>query len=89
MKQPKDLKRIQELKDMPYYDYLETKEWKLKALQKKSRAKWKCQLCNSKSELVVHHRTYESVGDEPMVDLTVLCKKCHTMFHTSRELYDC
>jgi hypothetical protein len=29
----------------------------------------------------VHHRTYERFGREDTGDLTVLCRRCHTLFH--------
>lgn len=29
----------------------------------------------------VHHRTYERLGKERLGDLTVLCRKCHGLFH--------
>jgi len=45
------------------------------------RAKYSCQLCNSKDNLNVHHRTYERRGHELASDLIVLCKQCHKTFH--------
>lgn len=40
-----------------------------------------CQVCNSPHDLVVHHRTYERIGNEDIADLTVLCSECHDLFH--------
>ena len=76
-----DEKRIQELKAMPYSEYLLTPEWQTKREQALERARHRCQLCNSAEHLNVHHRTYERLGNEDIEDLTVLCKACHEHFH--------
>lgn len=34
------------------------------------------------AELDVHHRTYERLGQEQEYDLTVLCHRCHSLFHS-------
>lgn len=83
----KDLQKIRELREMPYEEYLQTKQWKNKAKKKRARARYRCQLCNSPSDPVVHHRTYENRGDETMNDLTLLCRECHALFHKHRSLY--
>lgn len=38
-------------------------------------------MCNSRNRPQVHHRTYERLGDERPADLTVLCQRCHRLFH--------
>lgn len=73
--------KIIELKKLDYCDYLETEHWKNTRKRKLYSVKFKCQICNSKSKLNVHHRTYESLGDEKMYDLTVLCRNCHKLYH--------
>lgn len=73
--------RLQELKSMPYREYLKTDEWKSargKALRK---AKYKCELCFTKSNLNTHHKTYARRGEEETSDLIVLCEACHAKFH--------
>jgi replicative DNA helicase len=50
-------------------------------MQALSRAGHRCQVCNSPDKLDVHHRTYERVGQEQLDDLTVLCDRCHGLFH--------
>lgn len=74
-------KRLFYLKTMPYKEYLETDEWKLKRKDALIRANYKCQLCNQSGALNVHHRTYERRGNELIKDLIVLCSKCHSKFH--------
>ena len=70
-----------EKKEIKYQEYLDSVFWELtrnKALEKAGR---KCQLCSNKSNLQVHHTTYENLGCEKENDLIVLCDKCHGKFH--------
>jgi len=73
--------RIEELKTMPYEEYLKTPEWAEKRANALQRADYRCQICNSPHSLHVHHRTYENRGDEQLEDLTVLCDDCHVLYH--------
>ena len=41
----------------------------------------KCQICGSKNRIVIHHKTYEHLGNEPMKDLMILCQTCHIKEH--------
>ena len=69
---------------MEYQEYLQSAEWKQKANEAKQRAGNRCQLCNASAKectLHVHHRTYERLGSEEPMDLTVLCQICHARFH--------
>lgn len=72
---------------MKYHDYLQTDYWKEVTKSVKSRAGWKCQLCNSPHDLNAHHRTYENRGNElnHLEDLICLCRRCHAMFHGKDE----
>lgn len=69
--------------NMPYKKYLTTPYWKFVSQLAKKKAKYKCQLCGSESNLNTHHRTYEHKGYEinNMEDLIVLCQNCHSKFH--------
>jgi hypothetical protein len=73
--------RIQELKTMPYTEYLLTPEWEEKRRQILERDEHRCRVCNSTEQLNVHHRTYERRGNELMSDLTLLCRSCHEIYH--------
>jgi replicative DNA helicase len=73
--------RIEELKTMPYEEYLKTPEWAEKQANALQRADHRCQICNSPHSLHVHHRTYENRGDEQLENLTVLCDECHMLYH--------
>ena len=79
--------RLHELQTMPYEQYLLTPEWQERRQLMLERAGHRCQICNSSSDLQVHHRTYERRGNENLGDattagdLTVLCQSCHEKFH--------
>jgi 5-methylcytosine-specific restriction endonuclease McrA len=78
--------RRNQLRWMPYRQYLRTEEWRERRMQALQRAGFRCQTCNAGGRLEVHHRTYERRGAEEMSDLTVLCRGCHQNFHDNREL---
>lgn len=69
-----------------YDDYLKSEEWIEKRDAALEAAGHRCQLCNSKNSLNVHHRTYENVYNEKPSDLIVLCRKCHKIFHENRSV---
>lgn len=65
-----------------YVEYLQSDTWKEMRDVCLARANYKCQVCSSAGELHVHHREYPmQLGTEPLSDLVVLCKKCHSLFH--------
>ncbi|KKL66391.1 hypothetical protein LCGC14_2145460 [marine sediment metagenome] len=76
---------MEELRTMPYREYLETDHWENTRRRALNRANYKCEMCNGKGVLHVHHKTYARRGDEWMADLIVLCKNCHAKFHDKLE----
>ena len=74
------LKDLNNLKIMPYNEYLQTKHWK-KVRTKILDKIHKCQLCSSKYNLQIHHNTYDNLGEERYEDLIVLCEICHARHH--------
>lgn len=79
--------RLQELRSMPYYEYLQTPEWQDTRKRAMKRASFRCQVCNAYGvRLNVHHRTYERRGYEDSRDLIVLCEGCHEIFHANGKL---
>jgi hypothetical protein len=77
------------LREPEYFDYqayLQSEHWQSLREQKLEEAEHKCQVCNSREHLNVHHRTYRDLGNEKLNDLTVLCKRCHEAFHSLVEL---
>lgn len=75
-----------ERKRMDYSEFLETAYWSRRHLDVSLDFGWRCALCNVKSPLQVHHRTYERRGHEFDRDLIPLCKECHRAFHDNRQL---
>ncbi len=68
-----------------YKEYLRTPIWKALKEAALDRAGRRCQVCNSDLMLQVHHRKYpEVLGTEDPMDLTVLCRRCHDLFHNVR-----
>lgn len=79
--------RLQELKTMPYAEYLKTPEWQQRRKQHLRSAGYRCQVCNASDvPLNVHHRTYERRGEERYKDLIALCQDCHELFHREGRL---
>ncbi len=79
------LMRLEELKNMPYEEYLNTPEWKEKremVLELRGR---RCEECGSTKDLHVHHWVY-CRGEESLEDLVVLCSNCHKKLHEGKEL---
>lgn len=72
-----------ELKALSHDDFCKTRYWHLVKEVVKSRALYRCQLCNSDIHLCIHHRTYATKGYEHQnfQDLTCLCSSCHYLFH--------
>lgn len=68
------------LSTLPYRDFLTTEEWKQTRKEALERANNACQICNSRDELQVHHRSYDGLPLESLDDLTVLCDPCHALF---------
>lgn len=71
------------INSMNYQSFLQTPYWKAISSHAKYKARYKCQICNSKNDLDTHHRSYSIHGSEHanIHDLTVLCRDCHYKFH--------
>ena len=79
--------RLQQLRRMPYQEYLQSPEWNRRRTEQLRRAGFRCQVCNEANvQLHVHHRTYERRGNEAFRDLIVLCSSCHSLFHSQGKL---
>lgn len=71
------------LKDLDYKDFLKTPYWKAVAQKVRARAKWRCQICDEKTSLDVHHRNYACHGQEHLYlnELIAICRPCHERHH--------
>lgn len=70
--------------DFDYHEYIQSAAWKEKAERIKHQRGYRCQLCGVSGyirPLHAHHNTYERLGNEFEIDLTVLCGECHEIFH--------
>lgn len=63
------------------YQYLQSPEWSTKRKATLKAADYKCQMCNSATDLHVHHTTYKSLYREKPEHLVALCSHCHTLVH--------
>ena len=64
-----------------YNEYLKSDHWletRREALQCYGD---KCVVCDSRKNLNVHHKNYDTLWCENMIDLVVLCDNCHKKFH--------
>jgi 5-methylcytosine-specific restriction endonuclease McrA len=75
------MKRIAELRAMPYSDYLRSGHWGRKRQAALRHHGERCNRCDAVNDLQVHHKTYDRRGNERMKDLEVLCADCHAGEH--------
>jgi len=73
--------QLEQLRTMPYQDYLQTEHWQQRRAKHLKSAGYRCQVCNAKAPLDVHHRTYDRRGEERYTDLIALCRDCHALYH--------
>ena len=64
-----------------YPNYLKSPAWLTKKAQVLERNGYRCALCNTEDDLEVHHKNYDNIGKEPLGDLIILCKVCHSRHH--------
>lgn len=70
-----------------YLAFLNSPEWKAIAEAKKKSDNWTCQVCGSKENLEVHHKTYDPDPMKGLLsfdNLVTLCKDCHLSAHGYR-----
>lgn len=65
-----------------YQEYMDSQEWQVKRRIALWRAQFRCQICNSSEHLAAHHRSYDMLYlPQEIEDLTILCKRCHSLYH--------
>ena len=69
------------LYNIEYSAYMNSPEWKKNRYPALVRDGFKCAMCGTAKNLIVHHITYERLGHENMDDLITLCKGCHAKVH--------
>lgn len=69
-------------REVEYYSYLHSDEYRAKRFQALKRGGYRCQKCGTARNLRVHHISYATLGtDAEMDDLVTLCDKCHEEVH--------
>lgn len=65
-----------------YPDYLNSDHWQYTRQQKWQHSPHRCRICGSRHHLIVHHRTYDTLGHENIyLDLVIVCSNCHHLIH--------
>ena len=79
----KEQKEANRRKHMPYNEYLQSEYWKHVKIKVLKRDHYHCVKCRRKSNLNIHHLTYQNRGNElkHLHDLITLCRKCHEKIH--------
>jgi 5-methylcytosine-specific restriction endonuclease McrA len=76
-------KRRQAWRD--YYDtYLKSIKWALLRVKALTIVGYKCVACKSTDTLQLHHKHYQTLGEESLDDVVILCKKCHELLHLAQ-----
>lgn len=68
-------------KKQRYKDYLQTSVWARKRSQVMKRENYLCEGCCDSRATVVHHMTYDHIGQELLYELRALCANCHEKAH--------
>jgi hypothetical protein len=73
--------RLNKLGFEAYSDYLATERWRDFRKKLKRACAGRCEACVSQENLVAHHRTYETLGQESLEDVRLVCHECHDKIH--------
>lgn len=65
---------------MSYAEFLKSKAWKEKRLEKLYSVNWMCERCNNRA-VDVHHTTYQYGWLCDLEHLEALCRECHRQEH--------
>jgi 5-methylcytosine-specific restriction endonuclease McrA len=66
--------------EFSYSAYLKSEHWLETRRAALERAGYRCQVCNGRKNLQVHHNSYENLGHELDRDLIAMCDRCHTLY---------
>ena len=79
----------EQLRRLPYAEFLLTPFWDEVRKTKLQDAEWQCEECGHNDEILhVHHITYKNHGEEDkhLEDLVVLCCPCHEGRHEGKRV---
>ena len=89
--QARTWRRDQRLKALGYEDYrtyTSSVYWRGFRARYQRELPWRCDLCECGDPLVLHHLTYDSIGQERLEDVVPLCPACHGMVHQMERDYE-
>jgi 5-methylcytosine-specific restriction endonuclease McrA len=67
-----------------YQKYLKSEAWWQLRQSKLREVEWKCERCGDHLgdvQIHIHHKTYETLGNESLWDIEALCATCHASEH--------
>jgi hypothetical protein len=64
-----------------YGEYTRSSRWARTRQGYYERHPKECWICSATDGIILHHRTYETIGSEPDEDLVPLCRRCHSLAH--------
>ena len=73
---------------VPYDLYLQTDAWGTLRAEALARTDGQCVVCLSRERVEVHHRHYNNIGRERLLDLIVLCREHHFHLHLGEAVED-
>lgn len=69
-----------------YLKYLKSEKWANIRLDLFLCRGEKCELCERKNKLQIHHLTYDRIFNEEPEDLVILCSRCHRNQHPVEQI---
>lgn len=67
-----------------YLAYMNSPAWRVTRNNKLREVNWRCERCQAKRDIQVHHTSYANFTHESNEDLEVLCANCHRDEHLAR-----
>lgn len=80
-KKKKKRRKKKKSKKPKYKTYIKSKAWQNKREKFLKSLGGRCERCNSRDSINVHHMHYGFVGREKEKHVALLCKRCHFQFH--------
>lgn len=71
-----------------YKDYLNSKHWIKFRVNFLKKVTNKCRMCQTTQGVNLHHKHYNSLGNEKNNDIVCLCFKCHKYIHVNSSTLD-
>lgn len=82
---PDDQQPPQAKSFVPYHEYMRSQQWKDRKNAFKHLKGHRCEICGNNKNLSVHHKSYESLGQELDEHLILLCESCHNKAHNQQK----